>query len=90
VRGHLLVAASERSDLVSGMDEIEGSRLQLAVEQIIDDELCIGDSFRLQKSTSGIEQALVDVAAYDVAGGTDPLAEDPKPTHRSASDVQGA
>jgi hypothetical protein len=31
------------------MDEIEGLRLQLALEQIIDDEFYVGDSFRLQK-----------------------------------------
>ena len=31
------------------MDEIEGVRLELAVEQIIDDELYVGDSFCLEK-----------------------------------------
>jgi hypothetical protein len=49
VRGHLLTAASERSDQVAGMDEIERLGLQLAVEQIIDDEFYVGDSFGIQK-----------------------------------------
>jgi hypothetical protein len=31
------------------MDEIERLRLQLALEQIVDNELYIGDSFCLQK-----------------------------------------
>jgi hypothetical protein len=31
------------------MDEIEGLRLQLALEQIVDDELYVGDPFCLQK-----------------------------------------
>ena len=31
------------------MDEIERSRLELAVEQIVDDELDVGDPFFLQK-----------------------------------------
>src|SRR5215216_5640219 len=72
------------------MDEIEGLRRQLAREQIIDDELDVGDSFCLQKRTSGTEQSLVYVGAYDLAGGADPLAEDPKPAHGSAADVQDA
>jgi hypothetical protein len=45
VRGYLLRAASQRSDLVAGMDHIERMRLQLALEQIIDDQFYIGDSF---------------------------------------------
>ena len=49
VRGHLLTTASERSDLVARMDEIERLRLQLALEQIIDDEFYVGDAFGLQK-----------------------------------------
>src|SRR5215216_4306662 len=72
------------------MDEIEGLRRQLAREQIIDDELDVGDSFCLQKRTSGTEQALVYVGADELAGGSDPLAEDPKPAHGSAADVEGA
>ena len=90
MRCHLLAAASERSDQVAGVDEIEGLGLQLAVEQIIDGELHVGDPFCLQKGTGGIEQALVYVGAYDLAGGADPLAEDPKPAQGSAADVQGA
>src|SRR5215203_4205576 len=35
--GHLLVPASERSDLETGVDEIEGVRLQPAVEKVVDD-----------------------------------------------------
>ncbi len=45
----LLAAASERSDQVAGMDEIERLRLELALEEIIDDEFYVGDSFGLQK-----------------------------------------
>ena len=30
------------------------------------------------------------LGAYELAGGSDPLAEDPKPAHGSAADVQGA
>ena len=51
------------------IDEIERLRLQLAAEQIIDDELYVGDPFRVQKRTSGIEQTLVDVPAHDLSGG---------------------
>ena len=72
------------------MDEIERLRLQLAVENVVDEELCVGDPLRLQKRTSGIEQALVYVRAYDLARRADPLAEDPKPAQGSAADVQGA
>jgi hypothetical protein len=72
------------------MDEIEGLRLQLAVEQIIDDQFYVADFFILQKRTSGLEHALVDVGAHDLAGRADPLAEDPKPAHGSAANVQGA
>src|SRR5690242_10832250 len=70
------------------MDEIERSRLQLAVEQIVDDEFHVGDTFCLQKCTSRIEQALVDVRANDLPGGPDPLAQNPKPAQGSRSDVQ--
>jgi hypothetical protein len=90
VRGHLLGAASERSDHVAGVDEIERLRLQLAVEEIIDDELHVGDPFCLQKGTGGIEQALVYVGAYHLAGGINPVAEDPKPAQGPAADVQRA
>ena len=83
------MVAAERSDQVAGMDEIEGVRLELAVEQIIDDELYVGDSFCLEKRTSRCEQALVDVPAYDLAGGADPLAENPKPAQGAAANVQG-
>src|SRR5215211_6114971 len=71
------------------MDEIERVRLQPAVEQVIDDELYVRDPFCLQKRTSGIEQALVYVRAYDLARGADPLAEDAKPAQGSAADIQG-
>src|SRR5829696_10575546 len=72
------------------MDEIEGVRLQPGLEQVIDDELYVGDPFSLQKRSSDVELALVDVAAHDPARGPDPLAEDPQPAQRSAADVQGA
>ena len=72
------------------MDEIERTRPQLALEQIVNDEFNVGDSFFLEKCTSGAEQALVYVCAYELAGGPDPLAEDPKPAHGSAADVQSA
>jgi hypothetical protein len=72
------------------MDEIERSGLQPAVEQIIDDQFYVRDSFGLQKLTSGVEQALVDIGAHGLAGRADPLAEDPKPAHGSTADVQGA
>jgi hypothetical protein len=49
VRGHLLTAASERSDLVAGMDEIERLRFQLGLEQIIDEKFYVGESLRPQK-----------------------------------------
>jgi hypothetical protein len=49
VRGHLFTAASERSDLVAGMDEIERLRLQLAVEQIIDDQFYVANLLFLQE-----------------------------------------
>src|SRR3954452_16449897 len=64
--------------------------LQLAVEQVVDDELNVGNPFCLQNGTSGIEQTLVDVGAHDLAGGTDPLAEDPEPAQSSAADVKDA
>ena len=67
MRGHLLRAASERSDHIAGVDEIERLRLKLAVEKVIDDELHVGDPFCLQKGTGGIEQALVYVGAYHAA-----------------------
>src|SRR5688572_22011585 len=88
--GDLLTAASQWSDHETGVDEIEGMRLQLALEQVIDDELHVGDPLCLQKRPSGIEQALVDVGAHDLARGAGPLAKDPKPAHRSAADVEGA
>src|SRR5215204_2326776 len=72
------------------MNEIEGLRLQPALEQIIDYEFYVGDSFGVQKCTSAIEQAFVYVGAHDLTGGPDPLAEDPKPAHGSAADVQSA
>ena len=87
MRCHLLAAASKRGDHVAGVYEIEGLGLQLAVEKIIDGELHVGDPFCLQKSTGGIEQALVYVGAYHLSGGADPLAEDPKPAQSSAADV---
>ncbi len=90
MRCHLLTAASKRSDHVAGVDEIERLGLKLAVEEIIDGELHVGDPFCLQKRTGGIEQALVYVGAHHLAGGADPLAEDPKPAQGSAADVQGA
>jgi hypothetical protein len=90
MRCHLLAAASKRGDHVSGVDEIEGFGLQLAVKKIIDGELHVGDPFCVQKGTGGIEQARVYVGAYDLAGGADPLAEDPKPAQSPATDVQSA
>src|SRR5215213_7207798 len=89
MRCHLLSAASKRSDHVAGVDEIEKLGLQLAVEKIIDGQLHVGDLLCLQKRTGGIEQALVYVGAYYLAGRADPLAEDPKPAQGSAADVQG-
>ena len=47
--GNLLTAPSEWSDHVAGMDEVERLRLQLALEQVIDDELYIGNALRLEK-----------------------------------------
>ena len=49
MRGHLLTGASERSDQVAGMYEIEGLGLELALEQVIDDQFYVGDSFGRQK-----------------------------------------
>ena len=49
------------------MHEIEGLRLQLAVEEIIDDEFYIRDSLSLQKQACTIEQPLVYVGTYNVA-----------------------
>src|SRR5215208_5676901 len=72
------------------MDEIERLRVQLAVEQIVDDQFDVGDFFLLQEGTRRVEHALIDVGAHDLAGRADPLAEDPKPAHGSAADVQGA
>ena len=72
------------------MDEIEGLRLQPALEQVIDDELHVGDSFFVQKRTCGTEQTLVDVGTDDLARGPDPLAEDPEPAQGSAADIQSA
>ena len=88
MRCHLLTSASERSDHVPGVDEIERFGLQLAVEKIIDGELHVPDPFGLQKGTGGIEQALVYVGTHHLAGGADPLAEDPKPAQGAAADVQ--
>src|SRR5215204_2577343 len=90
MRCHLLTTASKRGDHVAGVDEIKGLGLQLAIEEIIDGEVHVGDPFRLQKRTGGTEQARVYVGAYHLAGGGDPLAEDPKPAQGSAADVQGA
>ena len=89
MRCHLLTAASERSDHVAGVDEIERLGLELAVEEVVDGELHVRDPLCLQKRTGGIEQALVNVGAHHLAGGADPLAEDPKPAQGSAADVQG-
>src|SRR5687767_11081382 len=90
MRCHLLTAASKRSDQVTGVDEIERLGLQPAVEKIDDGELNVGDPFCLQKGTGGIEQTVVYVGADHLAGGADPLAEDPKPAQCSAADVQCA
>ena len=72
------------------MDEIKRLRRKLALEQVIDDKLYVGDPLGLQKCTGGIEQILVDIGTDNLAGGTDPLAEDSKPAQRSAADVKGA
>jgi hypothetical protein len=72
------------------MNEIERLRLEPAVEQIVDDELYVGDSFRVEKLTRGVEEALVDVEAHDLPRAPDPLAEDEEPAKGAASDVQGA
>jgi hypothetical protein len=90
MRSHLLTAASKRSNQIAGVYQIERLRIQLAVEKIIDDKLRVRDPFSLQKGTSGIEQARIYIAAYHLARGADPLAQDPKPAQRSAADVQGA
>ena len=89
MRGHLLAASPQRGDHVARVDEVESSRIQLAVEQIIDDELDVGDSFRLQKRPRGAEQPFVDVGTHDPAGRADPVPKDPKPAQCPAADVQG-
>src|SRR5215207_9901567 len=71
------------------MEEIEALRLQLALEQVIDSELDVGDSFCFEKRTSGSEQALVHVRAHNLAGGAGPLAEDAKPAQGTTTDIQG-
>ena len=88
MRCHLLMAASERSDHVAGMDEIERLRLELAVEEVVDGQLHVRDPLGLQKRAGGSEQTFIDVAANHLARGADPLAEDPKPAQSSAACVQ--
>src|SRR5215217_5675935 len=72
------------------MNEIERLRLQLALEQVVDEQFDVRDLCRLQKRTSGTEQVLVDVGTYDFACRPDPFAEDPKPAQGSAADIQRA
>jgi len=49
VCGDLLAAAAKRGDQVARVDEVEGVRLELAFEQIVDDELDVRDLFRVQE-----------------------------------------
>ena len=72
------------------MHEIERPCFKPTVEQIIDDELDVGDFFRLEKSACSIEEAFVDVASDDSAAGPDPLAKDPQPSQSPTPDVQSA
>jgi hypothetical protein len=90
MRRDLCTPTSKRRDHVAGVDEIEGTGLQLAVEEIIDGELHVGDAFRVQERAGGLQQALVDVGADHPSRGANPVAEDPEPTQRSAADVQDA
>src|SRR4029079_9894975 len=90
MRCHLLTAAPKRRDQVAGVDDIERLGLQRALEQIVDGKFDVRDPFGVQKRACGIEKALVHIGANHLAGGADPLAEDPKPAQGSAADVQRA
>src|SRR3712207_5758125 len=72
------------------MDEIERSRLQLAGEQVVEDQFHVRDPFLLKERPSSVEQALVDGVPHHLAERADPFAEESTPAQGSAPDVQSA
>ena len=89
-RREQLAAASKRADQEAAVHEVEGSRLQLALEQVVRDKLDALDLLLVQEGARGAQQALVDVRAHHLAGRPDPVAEDPKPAECPAAEVDGA
>ena len=85
---HLLRTTTERRDLESGVDEIEGRRLELACKEVVLHEYYVGEALGIHELSRGLEHRVVDVGPHDLSVRPDPLAQQPQPPDRTAADVE--
>jgi hypothetical protein len=88
IRLHLLVRATERTDFVAGVHEVERVCLELARKQIVLDQPDVRQAFLSRELLGGSKHRLVDVGSRHLPFGADPLTQDAQPPENAAADIQ--